>query len=114
MVGSAIVRKLQDVGEYALITRTHAELDLINQAAVRKFLQAERPDVVIIAAAKVGGIKRTRPTPQILYENLMMECNVIHQAFDAGITRLLHLGSSCITLRAHLSPWLKMPFSLAR
>jgi len=97
MVGSAIVRKLQDVGEYALITRTHAELDLINQAAVRKFLQAERPDVVIIAAAKVGGIQANTTYPaDFIYENLMMECNVIHQAFDAGITRLLHLGSSCI------------------
>ena len=105
MVGSAIVRKLQEEGEYALITRTHAELDLTNQAAVRRFLQAERPDVVIIAAAKVGGIRANTAYPaDFIYENLMMECNVIHQAFDAGITRLLHLGSSCIYPAAAAQP----------
>ena len=97
MVGSAIVRQLQAVGEASLITCTHAELDLTNQAAVRKFLQAERPDVVILAAAKVGGIYANTTYPaDFIYENLMIECNVIHQAFDAGITRLLYLGSSCI------------------
>lgn len=104
MVGGAILRRLQDRGIDTL-TRTHAELDLTDQAAVRAFMQAERPDAVILAAAKVGGIhaNNTYPAP-FIYENLMIEANVIHQAFDAGVGRLLFLGSSCIYPRAAAQP----------
>ena len=109
MVGGAILRRLrarQEAGEaLELITRTHAELDLTSQAAVRDFMQAERPDVVILAAAKVGGIHANNTYPaEFIYENLMIECNVIHQAFAAGVTRLLQLGSSCIYPRAVPQP----------
>ena len=97
MVGGAILRQLQARGETNIITRTHAELDLTDQAAVRAFMQAERPDVVILAAAKVGGILANNSYPaDFIYDNLMIEANVIHQAFAAGVTRLLQLGSSCI------------------
>ncbi len=101
MVGGAILRKLQarkDASKnLTLITRTSAELDLTDQAAVRNFMQAERPDQVILAAAKVGGIIANNSYPaQFIYENLMMECNVIHQAYAAGVKNLLQLGSSCI------------------
>jgi len=101
MVGSAIMRQLlarQAAGEaLQLVTRTHAELDLTNQQAVQDFMARERPDVVILAAAKVGGIMANNTYPaDFIYENLMIECNVIHQAFAAGVTRLLQLGSSCI------------------
>ena len=96
MVGSAILRRLQ-ARDVALITRTSAELDLTDQSAVKAFFQAERPDVVILAAAKVGGIHANNTLPaQFIYENLMIECNVIHQAFASGTKRLLQLGSSCI------------------
>ena len=105
MVGGAIVRQLRATGETDIVTRTHAELDLTNQQAVRNFMQAERPDVVILAAAKVGGIHANNTYPaEFIYENLMIECNVIHQAFDAGITKLLQLGSSCIYPRAVPQP----------
>ena len=109
MVGGAILRQLgtrQAAGEeITLITRTHAELDLTDQAAVRDFMQAEKPDVVILAAAKVGGIHANNTYPaDFIYENLMIECNVIHQAFAAGVTRLLQLGSSCIYPRAVAQP----------
>lgn len=109
MVGSAILRRLQAraaAGEpLALITRTHSELDLTDQEAVRGFLQSERPDVVILAAAKVGGIHANNTWPaDFIYENLMMECNVIHQAFMAGVQRLLFLGSSCIYPREAPQP----------
>jgi len=109
MVGGAILRRLQlrQAGDknLALLTRTHAELDLTNQSAVRAFMQAERPDVVILAAAKVGGIHANNTYPaDFIYENLMMECNVIHEAFAAGVTRLLQLGSSCIYPRAAPQP----------
>ena len=109
MVGGAILRRLQarkDAGEaLTLITRTHAELDLTSQAAVRDFMQAEKPDVVILAAAKVGGIHANNTYPaDFIYENLMIECNVIHQAFAAGVTRLLQLGSSCIYPKAVPQP----------
>ena len=97
MVGSAILRKLEATDEANIVTCTHAELDLTNQLAVRDFMQAEHPDVVILAAGKVGGIYANNSYPaQFIYENLMIECNVIHQAFDAGVTKLLQLGSSCI------------------
>lgn len=109
MVGGAILRRLQarkDAGEpLTLLTRTHAELDLTDQAAVRAFMQEMRPDVVILAAAKVGGIHANNTWPaEFIYANLMIECNVIHQAFAAGVTRLLQLGSSCIYPRAAAQP----------
>lgn len=101
MVGSAIVRQLEQRRAHGepldLIMRTRAELDLTEQAAVHSFFENERPDVVILAAAKVGGIHANNTYPaDFIYENLMMEANVIHQAFEAGVRRLLYLGSSCI------------------
>lgn len=97
MVGSAIVRQLEKQADVKIITRTHQELDLINQQEVADFMASEQPDVVILAAAKVGGIHANNTYPaEFIYENLMMECNVIHQAFKAGVKRLLFLGSSCI------------------
>ena len=105
MVGGAILRRLQAQGGHDLITRTSAELDLTNQSAVRDFMQVERPDVVILAAAKVGGIQANNTYPaQFIYENLMIECNVIHQAHAAGVKRLLQLGSSCIYPKAAPQP----------
>lgn len=105
MVGGAILRQLRACGETNIITRTHAELDLTDQAAVRAFMQTERPDVVILAAAKVGGILANNSYPaDFIYDNLMIEANVIHQAFAAGVTRLLQLGSSCIYPRAVPQP----------
>ncbi len=96
MVGSAILRRLRATGAEVL-TRSRAELDLTDQSAVRAFMQAERPDTVILAAAKVGGIMANQSFPaDFIYQNLMIEANVIHQAFAAGVTRLLQLGSSCI------------------
>ncbi len=104
MVGSAILRQLQARG-IETITRTHAELDLTDQAAVRAFMATERPEAVILAAARVGGIHANSSYPaEFIYENLMMECNVIHQAFRAGVRRLLFLGSSCIYPRAAPQP----------
>ena len=105
MVGGAIVRQLEARGETNIVTRTHAELDLTDQSAVRSFMQVEKPDVVVLAAAKVGGIHANNTYPaDFIYENLMIECNVIHQAFDAGVTQLLQLGSSCIYPRAVPQP----------
>lgn len=97
MVGSAIVRNLQALGLSNIVTRTHAELDLTNQAAVQKFFETERPDQVYLAAAKVGGIHANNTYPaEFIYDNLMVQNNVIHQAFLAGVKKLLFLGSSCI------------------
>jgi len=105
MVGGAIARQLRAAGEENIVTRTHAELDLTNQLAVRDFMKEELPDVVILAAAKVGGIHANNTYPaEFIYENLMIECNVIHQAFDAGVTKLLQLGSSCIYPKAVPQP----------
>ena len=105
MVGGAIARQLRVSGEADIVTRTHAELNLTDQLAVRDFMQAERPDVVILAAAKVGGIHANNTYPaDFIYENLMIECNVIHQAFEAGVQKLLQLGSSCIYPRAAPQP----------
>ena len=104
MVGSAIVRQLKARGE-ALLVRTRDELDLTDQAAVRHFFAKERPEAVVLAAGKVGGIHANNTYPaQFIYENLMMECNVIHQAFQAGVRKLLFLGSSCIYPRAVPQP----------
>jgi GDP-L-fucose synthase len=103
MVGSAIVRHLQSLpcGSGALaanvITRTHAELDLTNQAAVKAFFAQEKPDQVYLAAAKVGGIYANNTYPaEFIYDNLMMQANVIDAAFKNGVKKLLFLGSSCI------------------
>ena len=97
MVGSAIVRNLQDKGFHNIVMRTHSELDLTNQAAVQAFFEAEKPDQVYLAAAKVGGIYANNTFPaEFIYDNLMMQNNVIHQAFLSGVKRLLFLGSSCI------------------
>ena len=97
MVGAAIVRELKARGDTDIVVRTHAELDLTNQRAVRDFFVAERPDQVYLAAAKVGGIHANNTYPaDFIYQNLMIEANVIHEAFCAGVTKLLFLGSSCI------------------
>ena len=97
MVGSAIVRALHQRGQTDIITRTRAELDLTDQIAVRDFFQAEKPDQVYMAAAKVGGIHANNTYPaEFIYENLMVQSNVIHQAWRAGVRKLLFLGSSCI------------------
>ncbi|MBT8551980.1 GDP-L-fucose synthase [Polynucleobacter paneuropaeus] len=97
MVGSAIVRNLVAHGYNNIVTRTHAELDLTNQAQVKVFFQQEKPAQVYLAAAKVGGIYANNTYPaEFIYQNLMMEANVIHQSFEAGVKKLLFLGSSCI------------------
>jgi GDP-L-fucose synthase len=97
MVGSAIVRDLEVRGFTNIVTRTHAELDLTNQAAVKDFFENEKPDQVYLAAAKVGGIYANNTFPaEFIYQNLMMEANIIHQAFVSGVKKLLFLGSSCI------------------
>jgi GDP-L-fucose synthase len=104
MVGGAISRKLRERGA-EVITRTHAELDLTDQAAVRAFFASEKPDGVVLAAAKVGGIHANNTYPaDFIYENLMIEANVVHQAYVAGVRRLLFLGSSCIYPRAVEQP----------
>ena len=104
MVGSAILRRLQRAGA-EVVVRSRAELDLTDQYAVRRFMSSERPDAVVLAAAKVGGIHANNSYPaDFIYENLMMECNVIHQAFRAGVGKLLFLGSSCIYPRAVSQP----------
>lgn len=97
MVGSAIVRRLASQGYRNILTRTHAELDLKRQSEVEAFFAAEKIDQVYLAAAKVGGIHANNTYPaEFIYENLMIECNLIHAAHVAGIHRLLFLGSSCI------------------
>jgi len=104
MVGSAILRRLAACGA-EIITRTHAELDLTDQGAVRSFMQAERPAAVILAAAKVGGILANNTYPaEFIRDNLAIELNVIHEAWMAGVTRLLFLGSSCIYPREAAQP----------
>jgi GDP-L-fucose synthase len=97
MVGSAIVRRLQADGFKNIITRTHTQLDLTRQADVETFLKAEKPDYLFIAAAKVGGIHANNTyRADFIYQNLMMECNLIQGAYAAGIEELMFLGSSCI------------------
>lgn len=97
MVGSAIVRKLRAKGFENIVTRSRSELDLTNQAAVQAFFQAEQPDHVYLAAAKVGGIHANNVyRGQFLYENLMIETNIIHAAWECKVDKLLFLGSSCI------------------
>ena len=97
MVGSAMMRRLEQAGCRNLITRTSDELDLRNQQAVAEFFEAETPNYVVLAAARVGGIVANNTyRADFLYENLMIESNVIHQAYVHGVSKLLFLGSSCI------------------
>ncbi|GAB4005659.1 GDP-L-fucose synthase [Spirosoma migulaei] len=97
MVGSAITRKLQAEGYTTIITRTSSELDLRNQTAVADFFAQERPEYVFLAAAKVGGIMANNTyRAEFLYDNLMIESNIIHHAYQTGVKKLLFLGSSCI------------------
>jgi len=97
LVGSAICRALQRFGYTNICTRSHAELDLLEQQAVRDFFAEEKPDYVILAAAKVGGIHANSTYPaQFIYENLQIQNNVIHCAWEHGVKKLLFLGSSCI------------------
>lgn len=104
MVGGAISRKLRERGA-EVVTRNHAELDLTDQAAVRAFFASEKLDGLVLAAAKVGGIHANNTYPaDFIYENLMIEANVVHQAYIAGVRRLLFLGSSCIYPRAVEQP----------
>jgi len=105
MVGSAIIRRLQALGYSSIVTATHAELDLTSQAAVRAFFAGRRIDRVVLAAAKVGGIHANNTYPaEFIYENLMIEANVVHAAHEAGVQRLLFLGSSCIYPRDAVQP----------
>ena len=105
MVGSAIVRRLRAGGFRNLILRSRAELDLTDQGAVRAFLEAERPDYVVLAAAKVGGIHANDTYPaEFIRENLAIELNVIDAAWRAGVERLLFLGSACIYPREAPQP----------
>lgn len=97
MVGSAIVRALEKAGDAEIITRTRSELDLLNQAAVFRFFNQNAVDEVYLAAAKVGGIWANNTYPaEFIYQNLIIEANIIHGAFQAGVRKLLFLGSSCI------------------
>ena len=97
MVGSAILRNLKFLGQENLVTRTHAELDLTKQEKVNEFFKAEKVDQIYLCAAKVGGIQANNNFPAaFIYENLMIEANVIHSAWQTGVSKLLFLGSSCI------------------
>ena len=127
MVGSAIVRQLKNAGGYEIVSRDREELDLTDQVAVREFFQSEKIDQVYLAAAKVGGIHANNTYPaEFIYENLMMECNIIHEAYAAGVKELLFLGSSCIypklaqqpmveseLLKGHLEPT-NEPYAIAK
>jgi GDP-L-fucose synthase len=105
MVGSSLIRALEARGDTELITRTHRELDLCNQAAVDAFFASEQPDEVIHCAAKVGGIHANRSYPaEFIYQNLAMSTNVIHAAWKTGVTRVVYLGSSCIYPREAPQP----------
>ena len=105
MVGSAIVRNLEAKGFTNIVTRTHAELDLTNQAQVATFIEQEKPDQVYLAAARVGGIHANNTYPaEFIYDNLMVQNNVIHHAFLNGVKKLLFLGSSCIYPRLAPQP----------
>ena len=105
MVGSAITRKLQARGFTNIVTRTHQELDLLNQAGVNAFVQEEKPDYIFLAAAKVGGIRANNfYRADFIYQNLMIEANLIHAAHQADVNRLLFLGSSCIYPRDCAQP----------
>ena len=97
MVGSAVVRELQNNGFHNIVTKTSKELDLRNQDSVRSFYQTEKPQYVFVAAAKVGGIHANNVyRAEFLYDNLMIQNNLIHFAYESGVKKLLFLGSSCI------------------
>ena len=97
LVGSAIVRHLQNAGFKNIVSRSHSELDLISQEAVREFFESEKPEYVFLAAAKVGGIRANMESPaQFLYDNIIIQTNIIHQAYLSGVKKILILGSSCI------------------
>jgi GDP-L-fucose synthase len=105
LAGSALVRGLQARGYRNLVTRTHAELDLIDQRAVREFFQRERPEVVFLAAAKVGGIVANESYPaDFVFQNLAIQTNVLHEAWKAGVRDLLFLGTACIYPRDCAQP----------
>jgi GDP-L-fucose synthase len=105
MVGSAIIRELRKQGQTNIVVRNHAELELTNQQAVQAFFEAERPNQVYLAAAKVGGIHANNTYPaEFIYDNLMVQTNVIHEAFNVGVHKLLFLGSSCIYPKAVRQP----------
>lgn len=105
MVGSAIIRHLRACGAKRIITRTRSQLELTDQAAVREFFQKEKPDQVYMAAAKVGGIHANNTYPaEFIYDNLMVEANVVHESWRAGVQKLLFLGSSCIYPRLAPQP----------
>lgn len=105
MVGSAIVRKLHERGHTNIVTRDRSQLDLVQQADVRAFFAEEKIDQVYLAAAKVGGILANNTYPaEFIYQNLMMEANIIHEAWQAGVKKLLFLGSSCIYPRMAAQP----------
>jgi GDP-L-fucose synthase len=105
MVGSAILRRLAGTGDFDLLTRGHAELDLTNQSAVEHFFAEHRPRQVYLAAAKVGGIWANDTYPaDFIYQNLMIEANIVHAAYRHGVERLLLLGSSCIYPRLAVQP----------
>jgi GDP-L-fucose synthase len=105
LVGSAIVRQLESRGFTNLLMRTHKELDLTNQAQVQSFFQQEKPDYVILAAAKVGGIHANNTYPaDFIYQNIMIAANVINSAYEGKVKRLLFLGSTCIYPKAVKQP----------
>lgn len=105
LVGSAIVRHLEKKGFSNLLMRTHSELDLTNQAEVQRFFAQEKPDFVVIAAAKVGGILANNTYPaDFIYQNMMIEANIINSSFENNVERLLFLGSTCIYPRAVEQP----------
>ncbi len=105
MVGSAIMRRLKQNGITEFITRTHSELDLTNQAAVRTFFEIEKPEQVYLAAAKVGGIHANNTYPaEFIYQNMMIEANIIDAAFKNNVKKLLFLGSSCIYPKSSPQP----------
>ena len=105
LVGSAIVRNLESKGYTNIVKRTHKELDLKDQAGVNRFFDEEKPDVVVLAAAKVGGINANNTTPaEFAYENMQIQCNVIHAAHTHNVKKLLFLGSTCIYPRMAPQP----------
>ena len=105
LVGSAIVRALNSKGYENIIGRTHMELDLTDQSLVRKFFEEERPDIVVLAAAKVGGIHANNTEPaEFAYENLQIQCNVIESCHRYQVNKLLFLGSTCIYPRLAPQP----------
>jgi GDP-L-fucose synthase len=105
MVGSAIIRELEKQDQTNIVVRTHAELDLTDQQAVRTFFNSEKPDQVYLAAAKVGGIHANNTYPaEFIYDNLMVQANLIHESFKVGVQKLLFLGSSCIYPKAVRQP----------